>query len=155
MRANVKAVHGQHFIGADKGHGHYIHLGFDRQVEGPTHKWLQLAGLRSATFGEDDNGHARPEAFNCAANAVNGAAQILLVDRDLSRTTQMPAHEWIAEELFFSQYPELEGQVLIQHWNIQGREMVHGIDMRLTGINLFQPFDGYTRSDRGQNHPRP
>src|SRR5215472_14156918 len=155
MRLYVKAVQTQCFIGPDQCHGNDTYLRLDGEIECAAHEGLQPTILGATAFGKNQDRHACFQTLHRSPDAVHGFAQVLLVNWNLARASQMPPHKWVAKQLLLRQDSELKWQVLVQHWNIQGGKMVYRIDVHLAGVKFIETVDRHIRADGAQNHSRP
>src|SRR6476659_4366495 len=67
----------------------------------------------------------------------------------------MPTHNGIGQQFFLEQDAELKRQKRIEYRDVERGAVIYGIDLRLTGIDLFQPNDTERGKDRLHNGLRP
>src|ERR1051326_5210523 len=80
---------------------------------------------------------------------------VLLVDTNLSRPFEMPAHDWIRQEFFLEGDSKLKRQIYIENRNIQRRRVISRIYMRPGSVNLVEAGHLYRGEDRVHDQPRP
>src|SRR5580704_2885818 len=67
----------------------------------------------------------------------------------------MPANDWIHQQFFLEDDPELKRQVYIKHWNVDRESMIDRNHSRLRDIDILQSADPHRRGDSLHNQLRP
>src|SRR4029077_13862995 len=67
----------------------------------------------------------------------------------------MPANDWIHQQFFLEDDPELKRQVYVEHRNIGRGSMIDRDHSRLRDIDILQSADPHRRGDSLHNQLRP
>ncbi len=148
-------IHRQGLVGSDDDQGDDGDLGLDGCVEGSAEEGLEVTIGAASTFGEDDERHSGFYRLRGGGERSQRGAGVGSVDGDLAGEAEMPSEKGQAEEFELGEDAELERERDVEHWNIEGRAVVGGVDGRLREVEAVESVDGEGGGTGVQDEPGP
>jgi hypothetical protein len=134
---------------------HQGHLGLQREGEGATVKFAEIAVAAARSFGKSNGVDATVNDLRCRYDALGGFPRIFPVDRNVSGPPHVPSHKGNPKQRSFGYPPELDWQPGGQGKNIVQAAMIGDEELRPGSIDLLEPFDLHPGSAQPEIISRP
>ena len=136
-RPDYIVVHWHRLEAAHNRHRHHRHSAFDGHVKRSAQKRLYLPVRRAAAFGKDQQRHA-PCTVLLASIRLRSDERAFSRSIGICLSAANAIQERIAEQLLFRHDAKLKRQPMVEHRNVQGRDVIYRVDAGPRGIQALR-----------------